>query len=622
MFTFTDDALAQVIDQVLIHPPERGGALLGPPNVPVVTAFLLDPDAETSTASFVPSRQLTERVRKFESVSGLQLKGVLHSHPGGLDRPSGPDRVAVGKGLEANPHLANYVCPIVTTRSDVFTYNKNGTTNGHSTLADHEIPLPGGKVSCFVGRRLRGGHLELVETAATVLPVRRDAERAANHLHAESVADLGMVEIEGRTMLARQIRLAGNVEITLLFGLDYPVRPPAVMLSIGDTDTENLDLKWSLSQPASERLVNALSEHFRVDGDGNYRRAWGPKNGDSMTHDAKVGSIAGWTPVVTTADADNRASEKRDAALARTRDLLPPEVSQKLVLVVGDGSVGSYIAEQLVRSGTGKIALQDPDNVELANLSRSCYRLGDVGMKKPHALARHLLNINPTLKVETHVVAVQDMGVAALADLVSAADMIIATTDDPQAQFALNRFAYGYGKPAIFVGLYAGAKGGEVVMSIPDRTACFQCATNFRRSMEREAGGVSRRTDYGSGRLVGEVALGVDVHHVASAATKLALSLMLPPGTKGSLAELAENAIAAGTPYLLMGMTPNYWFFKDVFHATPGQHAFQSIWAGVERDQECSVCGLESARIDPRQIPLKTLATASILNAMAPAGGA
>ena len=34
----------------------------------------------------------------------------------------------------------------------------------------------------------------------------------------------------------------------------------------------------------------------------------------------------------------------------------------------------------------------------------------------------------------------------------------------------VNHFAYHGRKPALFIGLYEGAKGGEVILSIPDKT--------------------------------------------------------------------------------------------------------------------------------------------------------
>ena len=51
MFLILDDVLDQVHDQILIHPPELGGALLGPPDQPIITKFILDEDAINTTTN-------------------------------------------------------------------------------------------------------------------------------------------------------------------------------------------------------------------------------------------------------------------------------------------------------------------------------------------------------------------------------------------------------------------------------------------------------------------------------------------------------------------------------------------------------------------------------------------
>ena len=334
-----------------------------------------------------------------------------------------------------------------------------------------------------------------------------------------------------------------------------------------------------------------------------------------LTEDPEVGLLANWSMIVTNADPGAVAAALRDESLARTRGLLPPSVADKRVLITGTGTVGTYAAEQLLRSGISQLDLLDPDHVERANLSRTSFRIGDVGDQKVHALAGILLNINPCASITQHAVLIQDLGVSGLDELVKSVDLVFNAADDPSAAKALSRFAYARGKPFVSVGLFAGAQGGEAIVSVPGRTPCFDCQTNFRRAMEREAGRVTRHTDYGTGRLQGEVALGVDVHHVTSSAVKLALSLMMPEDADGSLRDLAEGALNAKTPYLLMGMVPNYWFFPALFRDIPGQHAYQAVLAEVEGNPECPICGEHP--VDPVTVPLKAPSAAAFRKALA-----
>ena len=140
-------------------------------------------------------------------------------------------------------------------------------------------------------------------------------------------------------------------------------------------------------------------------------------------------------------------------------------------------------------------------------------------------------------------------------------------------------------------------------MTVPGRTPCYLCATRTRGALER-TGGVAREVDYGTARLRAEIALGADVHHVASAAVKLGLSLLLA-GTGAPLAALAEDALADGTPYLTLSMVPRYWFYPQVFGDTPGQRAYQSVWLTPASRPECPVCGDPAGRVDPLDVPLR-----------------
>jgi hypothetical protein len=284
--------------------------------------------------------------------------------------------------------------------------------------------------------------------------------------------------------------------------------------------------------------------------------------------------------------------------------------------VAGCGSVGSYVAEQLVRSGVGRLTLLDPEAVEAENLSRSAYTAEDLGRAKTEALAARLLRIDPSVALALEPRPLQALEPAELDALVRGADLVLALTDDPAAQRALDRFAWARGRPALFVGLYAGARGGEVLLTVPERTACYLCATRSRHDVERAGGRVGRDVDYGTGRLPGEVAIGADIHHVASAAVKLALSLLLPEGSEAGLRTFAEDVLASGMPYLTLSTVPDYWFYPQVFGRTAGQGAYQSVWLTPRRSEDCPVCGPPERRVDPLEVPLRAPSRAAFARAL------
>ncbi len=608
-----DDVIRALDEQLLAHAPERGGALLGPPGQTLVTQFIFDAEAETTTATYAPSPGLTEQIRDQEVATQCELKGIVHTHPGTLDRPSGPDESAVAGGLALNPHLGSYMCPIL---------NSHGSSLGAArpSVADHQTALQRGKASWFVGVRRRGGGLIINEARCRIVPITADSWRVADYLGIDPPTDVGIVEIEGRLLFGRQFFLGRDAELTLLFSPEYPLQPPIAMLGGHSESTEQLQLTWPLAEDEETRLLKAIEAHVHRCGQSNrrpYRLAWGPSATTPLTTDAARGRAAAWRQIVTDADVDERSTAIRDAALARTRGLLPPNVADKTVIIFGLGTVGSYMAEQFVRSGTDRIILVDPDQVETANLSRACYRLADVGKPKVEALAAGLLDINPRLIVECHSKTVQELGIDLLGVLGDAADLVVAATDDSRAQLILNRVAYAHDKPAMFIGLYTQARGGEVILSVPSRTPCYHCATRFRHAIARADDSVTVDTDYGTGRLVGEVALGVDIHHVATAAVKLGLSLLVPSDSPGALHHLAEQALANNTPYGIFSMDPEFPLVKAFLEDTPGQLAFNSIWCSVERDPQCSTCGEPGWRHPIDRLVVQTPSTEALRGAIA-----
>ena len=267
------------------------------------------------------------------------------------------------------------------------------------------------------------------------------------------------------------------------------------------------------------------------------------------------------------------------------------------VLIVGAGSVGSYMAEVLARSGVGAFTIVDPDVVEAVNVGRSAYRVADVGLGKAVAAGEVVLSVNPGARVGVFGARHEDVDLAAL---VGDADLVVVATDDPVAQARVGHFAYWAGRPAVFPGLYQGAQGGEIIVAAGG-SACFACATGGVRAdlQETGSGEVAARTDYGTGRLVAEPGLLADVHHVAAIAAKVALGLLHGPDDDVAAARFAYGILKAGTTYAVFGHEPEYWIFAELMRTAPAQYAYQSLWLSVTSRRDCPVCGEPEGRTDP-----------------------
>ena len=571
------------------RPPERGGALLGPPHRPLISRFLADPQATSTPSSYSPSRALARSVKEAEAADGLELKGIVHSHPRSMERPSDQDAHELGVGLSLNGHMPFYVAPIVTdARPD--------------HLQPHELALGDGKISFYAGYRGGGGRARVLPLPVHAVPLMRDLQALSCELRA---ADPELFDSDMGTgaVLAGRLCLPPGGELLVLASELYPSIPPVLLLKLPGEATEQLQIPWRLDIAAETRLVGGARAVLVPP--GPYRRAFGPRGGPALTRDAVRARLAGWEARFTGEDTERSAEALGHGLFARSAGILSRDLRHRRTLVAGCGSVGSYVAEQLARSGVGAFALLDPERVEAANLSRTAYRAADVGRLKTEALAGHLLQVDPTLCLDRHAVSLAELEPPALDAIVREADLVVAATDDPGAQRALNRFAYARDKPALFVGLYAGARGGEVLATVPGRTPCYLCATRTRGSVERAAGRVAGEVDYGTSRLQGEHALGADIQHVASAAVKLALALLLPEGSDAGLRSFAEEVLAGGASYLTMSMVPRYWFYPRIFGDTAGQGAYQSVWLAPSSDEECPVCGAADHRVDPLEVPMR-----------------
>jgi len=93
-----------------------------------------------------------------------------------------------------------------------------------------------------------------------------------------------------------------------------------------------------------------------------------------------------------------------DARFDRTKRLIGTKAMEKLknarVAVFGIGGVGGHTADALVRSGIGTIDIVDSDEIAVSNINRQLIATTkSVGRKKVEVMKEHLLDVNPSVKV-------------------------------------------------------------------------------------------------------------------------------------------------------------------------------------------------------------------------------
>jgi hypothetical protein len=86
--------------------------------------------------------------------------------------------------------------------------------------------------------------------------------------------------------------------------------------------------------------------------------------------------------------------------LSKSYEYFQPEKVTSRIHIIGCGSVGATVAENLVRLGLTNIALWDMDVVCPHNLANQVFRQKDIGRSKVEALADILTEINPEVDLK------------------------------------------------------------------------------------------------------------------------------------------------------------------------------------------------------------------------------
>lgn len=84
--------------------------------------------------------------------------------------------------------------------------------------------------------------------------------------------------------------------------------------------------------------------------------------------------------------------------LSKSYEFFNPDKDDSMIHIVGCGSVGSTVAENLVRCGVTNLTLWDFDDVEPHNIANQMFTEKHVGMPKVEALKDILFDINPEIK--------------------------------------------------------------------------------------------------------------------------------------------------------------------------------------------------------------------------------
>src|SRR5690625_228657 len=149
------------------------------------------------------------------------------------------------------------------------------------------------------------------------------------------------------------------------------------------------------------------------------------------------------------------------------------KIGQKHVLIIGCGALGTANADNLARSGIGKLTLIDRDYVEYSNLQRQqLFTESDAVEQIPKAIAakKRLTEINSNVVVDAHIM---DATSTSLTPLLDGVDLVIDATDNFEIRLIMNDLLQKLTIPWLF-GTCVGSSGMSFTI-LPNQTPCLQC---------------------------------------------------------------------------------------------------------------------------------------------------
>ncbi len=175
--------------------------------------------------------------------------------------------------------------------------------------------------------------------------------------------------------------------------------------------------------------------------------------------------------------------------LGRTSLLIGAEtvtkLTQKHVMIVGLGGVGSYAAEFIARSGIGTMTIIDGDTVDPTNRNRQLPALAtNHGQSKALIMAERLLAINPELTL--HVVQQFVNPVMVQEQLALKPDYIIDAIDSITPKITFIKMAFESKIPLVS-SMGAGAKVDPTRLRVVDISKTYNCpfAQQIRKNLKK-----------------------------------------------------------------------------------------------------------------------------------------
>ena len=155
----------------------------------------------------------------------------------------------------------------------------------------------------------------------------------------------------------------------------------------------------------------------------------------------------------------------------------------KRILLIGAGSLGSYVAFELAKNGAQSIKIYDGDKLEGENILRWAYGGIGTGLNKAVIIQFLLQLLHPELHIES---IAKDIDAESLVAEGSESDLLIFTigSSDEQLKFNLALKKAKCKAPVLYVWLEEGGEYSHILFVNYDKQGCYECLFTDQQGMK------------------------------------------------------------------------------------------------------------------------------------------
>ena len=255
---------------------------------------------------------------------------------------------------------------------------------------------------------------------------------------------------------------------------------------------------------------------------------------------------------------------------------------EKKVMIVGLGTLGSFVALELAKTGIQKFVLYDFDKFQAVNVCRHIGDLLDIGKYKTELVKEKILLRNPNADITIFEKNpyINYTNIEEFKENFKECDLVINTTVNYYAEHFINYCSFELKKNAIYAWCGANANQGRIFRVIPDQTPCYNCV-DIR--LEHEPNKYPRieniDTSYTIPQFIGYrqpgiPGISVDISFIALFISKLSIQTLLR--------DYEEYPDALAHHYIWQNIPSEI-----------DQQEFSLIPFHFERVKSCNICGVK-----------------------------